>query len=110
MGGEYEFALQLPQKEKEVGIAQVDEAGVTPEVKQGQYKDKCKVCWWNYRQVGTSTVKHRCKYMLVPEAKQVPLQRFLWHWLLLHLYCGDSVGELWWLWGVSGMWYVWGEW
>ena len=31
MGGEYEFALQLPQKEKEVGIAQVDEAGVTPE-------------------------------------------------------------------------------
>ena len=32
MGGEYEFALQLPQKEKEVGIAQVDEAGVTPEV------------------------------------------------------------------------------
>ena len=45
MGGEYEFALQLPQKEKEVGIAQVDEAGVTPEVKQGQYKDKCKVCW-----------------------------------------------------------------
>ena len=36
MGGEYEFALQLiPQKEKEVGIAQVDEAGVTPE--KGKY-------------------------------------------------------------------------
>ena len=32
MGGEYEFALQLPQKEKEVGIAQVDEAGGSPEV------------------------------------------------------------------------------
>ena len=32
MGGENEFALQLPQKEKEVGIAQVDEAGGSPEV------------------------------------------------------------------------------
>jgi len=32
---------------------------------------------------------------VTPEAKQVPLQRLLW--LLLHLYCGDCVGELWWL-------------
>ena len=48
------------------------------------------VGWYKYRK--------DVRYSQVPEAKQVPLQRFLW--LLLHLYCGDSVGELWWLSGV----------